>query len=108
MTKPTKPVAPVAPTPKAAPKPISHNSAFLEWPTDVWGLTKDIKRALVDVASRLNGHEDKKALLDATLAVALGHVEAKYAHDAELRTARIKEAELESNPEANPDEPQLF
>ena len=78
---------------------VSHNAALIEWPTDIWGLTKDLKKAFLVVASRINGQEDKKELVDAVLRVAHLHLEAKYTKESELRAARIAKAEAETQPE---------
>lgn len=64
---------------------VSANPAFLTWPTDRWGLTKDFKAAVVAMASRINGSEDKKAVVDEAIRIALGHLEARYAQDSAKR-----------------------
>lgn len=94
MTEKTETKKAVKPEAKKA--PVSHNPTFLEWPTDVWGLTKDLKKAVVALANRVKGQPDKKALVEATLEVALAHIEARYTHDSKLREARIEKAEAES------------
>ena len=68
-------------TPEVANTDVPTNPNDLVWPTDVWGLTKDLRAAIVQAASRINGHEDKKALIDATLKIALAHLENKYTRD---------------------------
>lgn len=79
--------------PDPAPK-VSHNVSMLEWPTDIWGLTKDLKSALTYIASRINGQPDKKELVSKVLEIGTAHIEAKYALESEQRAARIaKEAE---------------
>jgi len=72
-----------------APEPVSHNPTLIVWPTDIWGLTKDVKAAIIAATSRINGQADKKALLDATLAIALGHLASKYQSDTESRAVQI-------------------
>lgn len=79
--------------PAATAPAISHNPAFLEWPTDIWGLTKDVKKAFVVLANRVKGQPDKMELVERTLEVALGHLNARYQHDNELRAARQEKAE---------------
>lgn len=69
---------------------ISHNPALIEWPTDIWGLTKDLKKEFLKAASRINGQADKKALLDSTLAIAHAHLESKFKKDASILDARAK------------------
>lgn len=76
------------------------NSAHLEWPTDRWGVTKDLKKALTDVASRIAGDQAKKELTDEVLRIGLAHLEAKFTQDHTYRATRQKEvrrAEIEAN-----------
>lgn len=58
---------------------VSSNSSQLIFPTDKWGLTRDIKKAMILAASRIAGHPDKKELFDEILSVLLKHVDAKHA-----------------------------
>lgn len=62
------------------------NSSFLVFPTDIYGLTKDLKKAIIASASRINGHEDKYKLFHDTLAVGLKHIEARYGEAIEARS----------------------
>ena len=78
------------------PVDVSHNPAFLLWPTDVWGLTKDVKKAFVAVAHRVKGQPDKMKLLEDTLDVAMKYLDARYNHDRELRELREKRAKEEA------------
>lgn len=75
-------------------KPIGTNPSVLNWPTDRWGLTKDLKQALILLSSRLAGHPDKKELFDETLRVGLEFLEAKFKQDTLLRNKRIADAEV--------------
>lgn len=85
---------------------ISHNPALIVWPTDIWGLTKDLKKEFLRAASRIGGQADKKALLDATLAIAHAYLEAKYTKDASLLNARIEK--LAADEAAATEQPTLF
>lgn len=72
------------------------NPSALTWPTDPWGLTTQVKAAVLEAIGRVNGQEDKKELLDMTLEIAMSFVEAKFKKDAATRAALIaasKEAE---------------
>lgn len=69
---------------------VSHISTLLEFPTDQWGLTKDLKTALIAVASRVNGHPDKLELVEQTLEVLLVHLKAKYRNDALARGVAVE------------------
>jgi hypothetical protein len=64
---------------------LSANAALLSFPTDKWGLTKDVKKAITHMASRIAGDPGKKALADATLKILLEHLELKVTADAEYR-----------------------
>ncbi len=52
--------------------------ANIPWPRDQWGMTSALKDAVVRAASRCGGYEDKKRVLDETMAVALAYIEAKF------------------------------
>lgn len=78
--------------PLAKVKKAHTNAAMLDWPTDVWGLTKDLKLAIIQVASRVNGHEDKKELVDTVLEVGLDFLQAKYREDNKVRKQKLAEA----------------
>jgi hypothetical protein len=64
---------------------LSANAALLSFPTDKWGLTKDVKKAIIHMASRIAGDPGKKALADATLKILLEHLELKVQADAQYR-----------------------
>ena len=69
------------------------NPAYLKFPADRWGLTKDLKRAIISTASRIAGDEEKMALVKETLKIALTHMNTKFERDAEYKAARKAEAE---------------
>lgn len=64
---------------------VSANPALLSFPTDKWGLTKDLKRAMTQLGSRVAGDPSKKALADAVLKILTDHLELKYKSDREYR-----------------------
>ena len=76
---------------KAAPN-TSGNVANLVWPTDQYGLTKDLKTAVTQLASRVAGHPDKKQLVDAVLIIAIAHIKAKFDGDTIARELRLAES----------------
>ncbi len=63
----------------------NSNPTNLVFPTDRWGVTKDLKKAFIYTASRVAGDEAKKQLVDDTLAILLEHLEAKFKVDAKVR-----------------------
>lgn len=80
------PVTPEKPTKgkkatAAAALEVSHNGLLLDWPTDVWGFTRELKAALIATASSCRGSPDKKAILDRVMAIGLAHIDAKYKND---------------------------
>lgn len=98
------PEAPSATTPpekvrRAAPVVAVSNPALINWPTDIWGITKDVKKAIVAATARVNGQADKKAVLDSVLRIALAHLEARFEADSTLRAKRIEKAAADAAPE---------
>lgn len=85
-------VAPVkvAPNNRASFLPREPVPQAIIWPTDIWGLTKDLKAALTSLSSRLAGSPDKKALFDETLKAGLAYLEVKYEADRSAREAAAK------------------
>lgn len=75
---------------------VHHNPTFLMYPTDKWGLTKDLKAAFASVASRIAGSSDKKALVDEVIRIGLGHVEAKFSVDKIKRDEQMAKAQAEA------------
>lgn len=82
---------------------ISPNPTYLQFPTDTWGLTKDLKAALVAVASRVGAHPDKKALVDECLRIGVGHLEARHAEFQRIEAEKKAKALLLSNPHERKD-----
>lgn len=89
---------------------VSHNSTFIEWPTDLWGLTHDLKAAFVAAASRIQGAIDKKRLVDEVINIGRLHLEAKFTVDAKVRQAAIDAvvAENEAKEAEEPAQKELF
>lgn len=93
---------------------VSHNPTFIEWPTDLWGLTHDLKAAFVAAASRVQGALDKKRLVDEVINIGRLHLEAKFTVDAKVRQAAIdaviaeNEAKEAEEAEQEPAQKELF
>jgi len=89
---------------------VSHNPTFVEWPTDLWGLTHDLKAAFVAAASRVQGALDKKRLVDEVINIGRLHLEAKFTVDAKVRQAAIDAvvAENEAKEAEEPAQKELF
>lgn len=71
---------------------VTTNASKIIWPTDPWGFTRELRKAIVTSASRLNGDKAKKAVFDETVKVALDFVNAKYRKDAAERKAKVDAA----------------
>lgn len=89
---------------------VFHNSTFIEWPTDLWGMTTEIKEAFVRLASRIQGAADKKRLADQVINIGRLHLEAKFSVDAKVRQAAIEAviAENEAKEVEEPAQKELF
>lgn len=77
----------------AAAPDVGTNASLIVFPSDPYGLTKDLKVAIQRVASRIAGHADKKALVNAVLIKAIAHIKVKFDSDVKIREARLQEAE---------------
>lgn len=85
---------------------VSHNSSLVEWPTDTWGFTTELKAAIVNVASRVQGAADKKLMVDQVFNIGRAHLEAKFAIDSSIREAAIAAAIAENEAkDAEPEAP---
>lgn len=67
------------------------NAALLTFPTDRWGITKDLKIAFTNVASRIAGDENKKRLVEEVLAILTEHLNEKFKVDAGKRGYAFKQ-----------------
>lgn len=77
------------------------NPAELQFPTDRWGFTSDIKKTILKAGSTINGQDDKHDLVIGTLAVLIRHIQLRKAKDkasAQSRLARIDAAQVERAP----------
>lgn len=79
--------------PKALPFADFANSALLEFPTDQYGITRELRRTMIDIGSRLNGDIEKLELVVVTLDLLQKHLQARYD---EVVAAREAAAELEA------------
>lgn len=72
---------------------ISGNPALLVFPTDRYGVTKDIKTAMIRAASRIAGDTAKKALVLEVVDILLKHIEHKFVADNDYRAQLAARAE---------------
>lgn len=66
------------------------NPAQLEFPTDKWGFTSEIKKSVLKAASTIRGSQDKHDLVIAILAVLIQHIKLRQNPDRELQSERIQ------------------
>lgn len=86
-----KPRIPVKARTKQSHREVSSNPALLQFPTDRWGLTKDLKKAVTQLTSRIAGDPAKKELADAVFKVLMEHYEIRFKQDkAYKETLRAK------------------
>jgi len=64
---------------------ISANASLIVFPTDRFGVTKDVKKALLHAASRIAGDSAKKALVLEVMDICREHIELKFTEDREYR-----------------------
>ena len=62
---------------------VSDNPANVKWPADRWGLTTEIRKAILNSGGRVCGNADKHDILLNTLAVAIAHVQKRRKKDVE-------------------------
>lgn len=60
---------------------VGTNAALIAFPTDKWGVTKDLKKTIISLASRVAGDVEKKKLVDETLALLVEHLNIKFEAD---------------------------
>lgn len=60
---------------------VPSNATLIEWPTDQYQLTRDVKSASVKAAGRINGSRDKLLVLVNVHLMAIEHAKAKYLAD---------------------------
>ena len=59
------------------------NPALLEFPTDRLGITREIKKAFFKAGSRIGADKDTLALIDETVRILRGHLQARYKQNVE-------------------------
>lgn len=57
---------------------MDSNPTKINWPTDKWGCTRELRKAVIATAAKLRGDADKKKLLEETLEVAIEFLEVNY------------------------------
>lgn len=72
---------------------VSHNAALLAFPTDPYGITRELKKAMVNAGARMNGDPNKKAVFDQVLDILKEHVELKFAEQTKARSKLTKEVQ---------------
>lgn len=83
----------VTPAPAEAPKMritvqgAAHNPAALEFPTDKWGLTRDVKMSMIQMSARVCGSEEKYKLAMETLGILTQYLTDRYTKDNADRNA---------------------
>lgn len=68
---------------------VFGNSHTVPWPSDPFGFTSEFKAAFTKTVSRMAGDAQKREVLDATIEVALKHLNVKYKRDHQERQERI-------------------
>lgn len=80
---------------------VSDNVALINFPTDQWGFTSGVRKAVLQAASRVEGQDDKHDLLVGTLSILVAHIrkrKVKDTADRELRFKRMQAAAAELLP----------
>lgn len=72
---------------------VDINPAKVEFPTDTWGYTSELKKVVLKSASQVKGQDDKHDLLVGTLLVLLAHIRKRKAVDVQEAARRQKERE---------------
>lgn len=71
---------------------VSSNRAEVQFPTDPWGFTRDVRKALLDAAASVRGNDVKMKLLMETLAVGLAHAKKRFPEDKD-KMKRVEETQ---------------
>lgn len=77
------------------------NPAQLEFPTDKWGFTSNIKKEVLKACATIKGQQDKTDLVTAVLAVLLKHVQLRQVEEQTnqvVRRDRLRAAASERAP----------
>lgn len=82
------------------------NSAHLVFPTDRLGITTDIKKAMIKAASKVGKEKDTLDLLEETVRILRGHIQARYKENNDVqplrRVGEKAEQVVEEKPEPAP------
>lgn len=70
---------------------VYGNSHTIPWPSDPYGFTSEFKAVFTKTVSRMAGDAQKREVLDATIKVALKHLDVKFKRDHQERQERIAE-----------------
>lgn len=89
-------------------EPTSHNPAFIVWPTDIWGVTKEFKTAVMRMASNTRGDDKKREMIDETIRIALAHFDAKFIDDKKRLSIYVERHLAEKKAQADSQEPERF
>ena len=68
---------------------MDANPTKISWPTDKWGFTRELRKAVIGAASKLKGDPDKKRILDETIEVAIEFLEVNFASSVRDRKRAI-------------------
>lgn len=69
---------------------VSDNSAAVKFPTDKWGFTSDLRKALLKAAGGTNGVAAKEELLIGTIMVGLAHIKKRKDKERRLAQQRLE------------------
>ena len=64
-------------------KNVAVNRAEVQFPSDPWGFTREVKKALLEAAALVRGNPVKLKLLTDTLVVGLAHAKKRFPEDQE-------------------------
>ncbi|AGC35622.1 hypothetical protein HOS22_gp56 [Rhizobium phage RHEph08] len=70
---------------------VPANPANIVWPMDQWGITSDLRKALIQAAGSVKGVPEKHELILATIMVGLAHIKSRRGRDQELLKKRVGE-----------------
>jgi hypothetical protein len=76
------------------------NPAELQFPTDRWGFTSNIKKEVLKAASTIRGQQDKTDLVIAVLAVLLQHIKLRQPVDAAIAATSLQRQQAAINERA--------
>ena len=70
-------------------KKVPANSSLLVFPTDVYGITSDLKKACIKIGSKIGAQPEKLTLVKEVLDICLQHIEAKYEQNKKLQKNKV-------------------